>query len=407
MTQPLRIVITGASGFLGRQIVPRLRAAGVDILLAGRDPEGLTAQFPEIPATCGYADLADRAAGYDALLHLAVRNNDQPGTRGDFFAANVDLLRDTAQAAQHAGIRTFINTSSLQADPDSKNPYAASKAAGEKVLADIEELRVVTLRLPAVYGDGFKGVLGVLNKVPGFIRPLAFRVLSSLKPTAHVDRVAEAVLDHAGAPAETGSVEAIVSDKQIGNWVYAGLIRALDLIFVLIIALGFFWLLGIVWIAVKVTSPGPGFFAQTRVGRDEKLFTCYKFRTMKTGTLQRGTHEIGESAVTRVGHFLRKTKVDELPQIVNILRNEITLVGPRPCLPNQEELIAQRRKRRVFAVKAGITGLGQVQGIDMGTPERLAKVDAEYIARRSVLFDLKILIRTALGGGQGDRTKKD
>ena len=164
MTDPLRIVITGASGFLGRQMVPRLRATGAEVLLVGRDPDRLKAQFPDIPAVCSYADLAEHAAGYDVLLHLAVRNNDQPGTRDDFFAVNVELLRDTAQVAQQAGIGTFINTSSLQAQPGSKEPYAASKAEGEKILSGIESLRVVTLRLPAVYGDGFRGVLGLLNK---------------------------------------------------------------------------------------------------------------------------------------------------------------------------------------------------------------------------------------------------
>ena len=158
---------------------------------------------------------------------------------------------------------------------------------------------------------------------------------------------------------------------------------------------------------IRVTSPGRAIFGQERVGKDGKVFICYKLRSMRTNTRQAGTHEIGADSVTPVGHFLRKTKLDELPQLWNVLKGEMSLVGPRPCLPVQTELIEERKKRGVLAVLPGITGLGQVRGIDMSDPVRLAECDAEYLERRSLRFDLELLMRTAFGSGRGDRVRTE
>lgn len=157
---------------------------------------------------------------------------------------------------------------------------------------------------------------------------------------------------------------------------------------------------------IRLSSPGPVLFAQTRVGRERRPFTCYKFRTMYVGTRQAGTHEVTQASVTRVGAFLRKTKIDEIPQLWNVVRGEMCLVGPRPCLPVQEELIAERERRGVYSVTPGITGLGQIRGIDMSDPVRLAECDAEYVARRSWQFDLKILLWTLRGQGMEDRVSR-
>ena len=115
---------------------------------------------------------------------------------------------------------------------------------------------------------------------------------------------------------------------------------------------------------------------------------------MHLGTRQRATHEISPSAVTSVGSKLRAFKFDELPQLWNVLVGEMSLVGPRPCLPNQVQLIAERRKRNVFAVRPGITGLAQVQGVDMSDPERLAEIDQTYVHTRSLGMDLQLLVKT-------------
>ena len=124
---------------------------------------------------------------------------------------------------------------------------------------------------------------------------------------------------------------------------------------------------------------------------------------MQQGTVQAGTHEVSQASVTRIGKFLRGTKVDELPQIWNILKNDISLVGPRPGLPIQRELFEERCAQGVFDVKPGISGLAQINNIDMSDPKRLAEWDARYIALQSLSLDIKIIISTIRGKGQGDK----
>src|SRR5690606_22830348 len=114
--------------------------------------------------------------------------------------------------------------------------------------------------------------------------------------------------------------------------------------------------------------------------RGEAVFVCYKLRTMAPGTPDRGTHEVSVAAVTPLGRFLRKMKLDELPQLWNVLVGEMSLVGPRPCLTSQGAVIAARRARGVYAVRPGVTGPAQVLGVDMSTPEQLAEIDASWVA---------------------------
>ncbi|MDB5629349.1 MAG: hypothetical protein JWQ51_1689 [Tardiphaga sp.] len=165
------------------------------------------------------------------------------------------------------------------------------------------------------------------------------------------------------------------------------------------------WLIGLLVLVVRKTSAGPGIFAQARVGRNEKTFTCYKLRTMAVGTPIRGTHETAASAMTSIGGTLRRFKLDEIPQLWNVLKGDMSLVGPRPCLPVQEELIRQRRARGVFEARPGITGKAQILGIDMSDPEKLACVDAEYVAEQNFFGDLVLLLKTVTGSGQGDRIR--
>ena len=170
-----------------------------------------------------------------------------------------------------------------------------------------------------------------------------------------------------------------------------GLVVALPLLLVL-------WLFG--WRDTR--SP---LFRQERVGRYRKPFTLVKFRTMRPDTASVATHLAEASAVTPFGRFLRRTKLDELPQLWNVLKGEMSLVGPRPCLPNQEELIAERQKRGVFEVPPGITGLAQVNGIDMSEPARLAEVDERMIRTLTLKDYFRYLVLTMTGKGSGDRVR--
>jgi len=154
--------------------------------------------------------------------------------------------------------------------------------------------------------------------------------------------------------------------------------------------------------AIRLGSPGPALFRQRRIGRREQVFILYKLRTMYVETADVPSHYATAGQVTPLGRWLRKWKVDELPQLINVLRGDMSLVGPRPCLPSQSELIGARRARGVFAVRPGITGLAQLQGVDMSDPERLAAVDGEYLERAGLLSDIAMLWRTLAGSGSGD-----
>ncbi len=150
---------------------------------------------------------------------------------------------------------------------------------------------------------------------------------------------------------------------------------------------------------------GSPLFFQERVGRHRKPFTLVKFRTMHVDTASVASHLAARSSITRLGALLRKTKLDELPQLWNVLKGEMSLVGPRPGLFNQEQLMHERDIRKVFEARPGITGLAQVSGIDMSTPELLAETDAEMLKQLTLSHYLKFILMTVLGKGQGDRVR--
>lgn len=148
-------------------------------------------------------------------------------------------------------------------------------------------------------------------------------------------------------------------------------------------------------------------FIQERVGRHERPFRLAKLRTMKVGTASVATHLAQVSSITPYGRFLRKTKLDELPQLWNVMLGDMSLVGPRPCLFQQEEVIAHRKANNLMAIKPGVTGLSQIRGIDMSTPELLAKTDAEMITSMTLKRYFHLLVLTVTGSGQGDRVLSD
>jgi len=146
-------------------------------------------------------------------------------------------------------------------------------------------------------------------------------------------------------------------------------------------------------------------FRQKRIGRNELPFVLVKFRTMRRDTISVASHLVDSSAITKTGVFLRMSKLDELPQLWNVVKGEMSLVGPRPCLPSQVELIKSRRKLNVFSARPGITGLSQINGIDMSTPELLAETDARMINGLNLRSYFKYIFLTVLGKGSGDRVR--
>ncbi len=153
-----------------------------------------------------------------------------------------------------------------------------------------------------------------------------------------------------------------------------------------------------------IDNGSPVFFQQ-RVGRNRQIFTLMKFRTMAINTSSVGTHLVDATSITKLGVFLRKTKLDELPQLFNVLAGHMSLVGPRPCLPNQTELVKQRDKRGVFKVRPGVTGLAQVNQVDMSTPRKLARYDAIMIKQLTTCLYFELIVATGFGKGAGDRVK--
>src|SRR5690554_7037860 len=157
---------------------------------------------------------------------------------------------------------------------------------------------------------------------------------------------------------------------------------------------------------IGLFDTGSPIFRQERVGRNRKPFILVKFRTMKKDTASVASHLASADSITHFGHFLRRTKLDELPQLWNVLKGEMSLVGPRPCLFNQEELIRERELRGVLRARPGITGLAQVNEIDMSTPVLLAETDQKMLQSLGVTDYFRYIFQTVSGKGSGDRVRK-
>ena len=173
--------------------------------------------------------------------------------------------------------------------------------------------------------------------------------------------------------------------------------RAFDIFAVIFFALLWLPLMAVLAVMVKVSSPGPVLFKQKRYGRGGRFFMIYKFRSMYTNAPKdMPTHMLQnpEAFITPVGRVLRKSSLDELPQLLNILKGELSIVGPRPALWNQDDLIAEREKYGANAVPVGLTGLAQINGRDELPIEKKAAYDGEYVRRKSFFFDLWIMLCT-------------
>lgn len=173
--------------------------------------------------------------------------------------------------------------------------------------------------------------------------------------------------------------------------------RAIDLVFAIVALIFLAIPIVVVAIAVRITSKGPVLYWSDRVGLDNRIFRMPKFRSMRVGTPAVATHMLQDPGafLTPIGGFIRRTSLDELPQLWSILTGDMTLVGPRPALFNQDDLIALRTTRGIHKLVPGLTGWAQVNGRDELPINRKAELDEEYLDRRSLLFDLHILLITA------------
>lgn len=167
----------------------------------------------------------------------------------------------------------------------------------------------------------------------------------------------------------------------------------------------FLWPVLLIVVVLGMFDTGSPIFVQTRVGKNKKPFKLIKFRTMSVDTKSVASHLASNASITKLGAFLRKTKIDELPQLINVVKGEMSLVGPRPNLCNQEELIKERDEKGVYGVLPGITGLAQVQNIDMSTPKLLAETDRKMIDSLTLKSYFKYIMMTVTGSGSGDAVK--
>lgn len=160
----------------------------------------------------------------------------------------------------------------------------------------------------------------------------------------------------------------------------------------------------LLFILIYFENKSPLFF-QKRVGKDGEIFTLIKFRTMSLDTVDKPTHLVDKSKVSNLGRILRKTKIDELPQLINVIKGDMSLVGPRPCLVSQKELINLRFKYDVIKSKPGITGLSQIKKVDMSDPYLLTKMDSKMIEDFNFFKYFSYIFLTVFGIGLGDNIK--
>lgn len=166
----------------------------------------------------------------------------------------------------------------------------------------------------------------------------------------------------------------------------------------------------VVMVLIRLDSAGPIFFCQRRIGINDQEFTMYKFRTMQVGTPNVATEKLtdSQSYITAVGHYLRKYSIDELPQLINIIKGDMTIVGPRPALYNQYDLREKRNRLRVDSIRPGLTGWAQINGRDDISLEEKVNLDVYYLDNKSFLFDLRIIAGTigSVVNGTGEKDLK-
>ena len=511
MNNKHRLLLTGATGFVGSAIQQRIVADGnysLTIAVRNINEQSDTVRIIKVDDLNTNTDWSEALKGVDVVVHSAARVHVMDDKSADplteFRKVNVEGTLNLARQAVEAGVKRFIFISSIKVNgegtelgkpytehskPNPIDPYGISKYEAEQGLLKIAEttsLEFVIIRPTLIYGENVKGNFHSLMKwtYRGVPLPIG-RIKHNLRSLISVDNLVDFIgtcIEHKDAKNEvflisddddistaglleeiarglgvknkavnipagfintaasaigksgvaqrlSGSLQVDISKaKKLLGWhpkystsesiqktarSYKSsltapksmtLQRPLDILFSatgLVVASPL--LIGAA--AIGYLDTGSPLFIQERVGKDQKPFNLIKFRTMKVSTESVASHLVDNTSITKLGKVLRKTKLDELPQLINVLKGEMSLVGPRPNLFNQKDLIEAREQIGVYEVLPGITGLAQLSGIDMSTPERLAKKDKEMIDTINLKNYFSYILNTALGKGSGDAVK--
>ncbi|WP_415156938.1 sugar transferase [Maritalea sp.] len=376
----MRLLIAAFDDKFSRIIVNHMMASGHQVWCARTNNDGMTSlsrdgEFVEL------AESGSLVGSFDGFIEFS-------GLNGHSFPS--DKYNDAyMKICNHFSVSRYVRISPNA----SLYPLRESSQSSDVSMMNLEVARVYSSPVPSVKPNG----------PVEWVRRAFWDLYRCFRVTTNVVSITQAIEQFVDSSVSAKKCTNLyVTDEQQNNGFYWFSKRIIDIAFVLFVSIFMFWLLLIVALLIKSTSPGPILFKQARVGKDGKEFILVKFRTMHLGTKNLATHEVSLSSVIPIGHFIRKIKIDELPQIWNIVRGELSLVGPRPCLPTQTELVDARKVRGVFDILPGITGIAQVMGVDMSNPHALAKLDEKYLKQRSLLVDIKILIFTAIGRGNRD-----
>lgn len=384
----MKIVVFGASGNVGSVITERLKEAGHTLLLISQGPTGILVTSSEI-RFIATEDWESQAQGFDVFLFMPgiARRPKEDQTIKDDMDVAIFLL----EASNRAGIPRFVCQLSFRDLVRKPGEHSLDGFLSRRDWVNnyfSGHVDVVYTGILVHHTDPDK--LWFFPRISKIFEDSISSVLSAFLPMTSVESIVE-YFSHPDPLAD--GRRSILTDSKSENLTYRIWQAALNLTFVVSVALLSFPLF-LFWTAIVVQSGRPGFFLQDRIGRGGKSFKCAKLRTMKKGTESVGTHLVRDEAITEFGRFLRRFKLDELPQAVNIASGQMCLVGPRPSLPGQVEVIEARETSGVMGLKPGLTGWAQVKGIDMSEPGRIAELDAQYLRLQSVWLDLLILKRT-------------